>query len=128
MAAQEITELILYPEAHDIQYYANGQVLLLGLKLDKNATILGKTLMEINFPKPCVIVAIIRGNNIIIPRGDTIIQEKDEVYVLSATKDMAQIEIFMGIKHKNIDNIAIFGGDLLGYYLATIFEKKKKKC
>ncbi len=127
VAAKAVAELILYPEAHDIEYYADGQVLLLGLKLGPNAKILGKTLIEINFPHPCVVVAIIRDDFIIIPSGKDVIMEKDEIFILAATKHMAEIEYYIGVKHKVINDIAIFGGDLLGYYLAKIFENKKRR-
>ncbi|MGI5824842.1 MAG: Trk system potassium transporter TrkA [Bacillota bacterium] len=123
-AAQEISQLILYPEAHDVQYYANGRVLMLGLKLNHTFNILNKSLAEINFPKPCVVVAIIRDEHIIIPRGDTILKDKDEMYFVSATEHMSTIEKFIGSPHKKINNIAIFGGELIGYYLADIFENK----
>lgn len=123
-AAQEISQLILYPEAHDVQYYADGKVLMLGLKITSNFTIVNKALKDITFPKPCVVVAIIRNDSIIIPRGNTKILDKDEIYFVSATENISAIEKFMGSPHKKINNIAIFGGELIGYYLADIFEKK----
>lgn len=123
-AAQEISQLILYPEAHDVQYYANGRVLMLGLKINNTFNIINKSLAEINFPKPCVVVAIIRNEQIIIPRGDTIVLDKDEIYFVASTENMSAIEKYIGSPHKKINNIAIFGGELIGYYLAEIFEKK----
>ena len=44
-AAQEISQLILYPEAHDVQYYANGRVLMLGLKINNTFNIIGLQLL-----------------------------------------------------------------------------------
>ncbi len=123
-AAEEISQLILYPEAHDVQYYANDRVLMLGLKLNTSFNILNKSLAEIQFPKPCVVVAIIRDDKIIIPRGDTVLMNNDEVYFVSAVTHMPAIEKYIGSSHKKINDIAIFGGELIGYYLADIFEKK----
>lgn len=123
-AAEEISQLILYPEAHDVQYYAGGKVLMLGLKINQNFTILNKSLKDINFPKPCVVVAVIRDGNVIIPRGNTVLLDHDEIYFVSATEHMSAIEKFIGSPHKKINDIAIFGGELIGYYLANIFENK----
>lgn len=123
-AAQEISQLILYPEAHDVQYYADGKVLMLGLKVTGEFNIINKALKNITFPKPCVVVAIIRDGDIIIPRGDTVIKKKDELYFVSAAENMHVIEKFVGYPHKKVSDIAIFGGELIGYYLADIFEKK----
>lgn len=123
-AAEEISQLILYPEAHDVQYYAKGRVLMLGLKITQNFTILNKPLKDICFPKPCVVVAIIRDGDVIIPRGNAVIKERDEIYFVAATENMSAIEKYIGSPHKKINNIAIFGGELIGYYLANIFENK----
>ncbi len=127
LAAQECGKLVLHPEAHEVEYYADGRVVMLGLKLDEGCSILNRPLKEIKFPKPCVIAGIIRGDEMIVPNGSTAVQPKDEVFLLAATKDMMDLEIFLGVRKKPINDIAIFGGQLLGRYLAKFFEERRRR-
>lgn len=127
LAAQEIGKLVMHPEAHEVEYYADGRVVMLGLKIKEDSSIAGKSLKDINFPKPCVIVGIIRGEDLIVPNGFSLIQPKDEIFMLAATKDMLDLEIFLGVRKRAVNNIAIFGGQLLGRYVAKFFEVRRRK-
>lgn len=127
LAAQELGKLVLHPEAHEVEYYADGRVVMLGLKLPDTAAILNTPLKDIHLPRPCIITGIIRGEELIVPNGYTEIHAKDEIFLLAATKDMIDLEIFLGVRKKSINNIAIFGGQLLGRYLAQFFEARRRK-
>lgn len=127
LAAQELGKLVLHPEAHDVEYYADGRVVMLGLKLPDDAAILNTPLKDVNLPRPCVIAGIIRGEELIVPNGLSEIHARDEVFLLAATKDMLDLEIFMGVRKRAINNVAIFGGQLLGRYLAQFFEARRRK-
>lgn len=127
LAAQELGKLVLHPEAHEVEYYADGRVVMLGLKMKEDSPVAGKALKDINFPKPCVIVGIIRGEELIVPNGFSVIQPKDEIFMLAATKDMLDLEIFLGMRKRAVNDIAIFGGQLLGRYVANFFESRRRK-
>lgn len=127
LAAQELAKLVLHPEAHEVEYYVDGQVVMLGLKLDENSSIVGSQLKDVRFPHPCVVVGLIRGDQMIVPNGATQILAKDEVFLLSASKDMLALEIYLGVRKRAINNIAVFGGGLLSYYLCQIFESKRRR-
>jgi trk system potassium uptake protein TrkA len=127
LAAQELGKLVLHPEAHEVEYYADGRVVMLGLKMDEKSTIVNTALKDIQFPRACVIVGIVRGEQTVVPNGSTIILPKDEIFLLAATKDMTDLEIYLGVSKKAINNIAIFGGQLLGYYLGKFFDSRRRK-
>ncbi|MDD2568206.1 MAG: Trk system potassium transporter TrkA, partial [Clostridia bacterium] len=126
VAAEEILKLINHPEAHNVEYFANGQVQLLELELDGHCPVLNKSLIQICFPKPCIIVAIIRRNKTIIPRGQDRLIEGDIIVMLSATKNMIYNEQYLGMHHGKTNSVIIFGGGLLGYYLAQKLENSKR--
>ena len=65
LAAQELGKLVLHPEAHEVEYYADGQVVMLGLKLEDDSKILNCRLRDVHFPHPCVVVGVIRGEQMI---------------------------------------------------------------
>lgn len=51
-------------------------------KVHPKSYAIGKSLKDIKFPSECVVVAIIRKNDLLIPRGDTVLLEADEVLAL----------------------------------------------
>ena len=59
-----------------------GQYSLVENRVDPRAVAAGKPLKEIDLPHECVLVAIIRGGELIIPRGETVLQPDDEVLAL----------------------------------------------
>jgi len=59
-----------------------GQYSLVGNRVDPRAVAAGKALKEIDLPRECVLTAIIRGGDLIIPRGETVLQPDDEVLAL----------------------------------------------
>jgi trk/ktr system potassium uptake protein len=59
-----------------------GQYSLVENRVDPRAAAAGKPLREIDLPRECVLAAIIRGGELIIPRGETVLQPNDEVVAL----------------------------------------------
>lgn len=50
--------------------------------IEENATIVGQELKNVDLPTDTLITAVIRGNRVITPRGDTFIEAGDVLYVL----------------------------------------------
>jgi len=59
-----------------------GQHSLVKNKVDQRSVAAGKTIKDLNLPKECVLTAVIRDGNLIIPRGDTVLVPGDEVFAL----------------------------------------------
>ncbi|NQT33022.1 MAG: Trk system potassium transporter TrkA [Candidatus Omnitrophica bacterium] len=59
-------------------------------KAGKDSPVTGKSLQQLDkfFKKSIIVGCIIQGNSVIIPRGDTVIQENDEVMVLTPKKNI----------------------------------------
>jgi CIC family chloride channel protein len=50
--------------------------------LTSNDGAVGKTLRELSLPSDCVIVSIMRGRQVVVPRGDTTLYEGDKIVVM----------------------------------------------
>jgi len=59
-----------------------GEFSLIEEKVHPTAIAVGKSLRELDLPSECTIVAIIRKNEMLIPRGDTVLQTADEIIAL----------------------------------------------
>jgi len=56
-----------------------GEYSVVENRVDPRAVAAGKLVREIEFPHECVLTAIIRHGELIIPKGDTVLQPDDEV-------------------------------------------------
>jgi len=71
-----------------------GQYSMVEEKVDPQAGVVGKALRELHLPDKCVFAAIIRKGELIIPRGETVLQPADEVLAVvhaSQLVDLAQL-------------------------------------
>jgi trk system potassium uptake protein TrkA len=60
----------------------------------KNSKIVGKPLSKVKFPRGALINMVVRGDEIIVPRGDFIINEGDRVVIFSMASAVSDVEIF----------------------------------
>lgn len=63
-------------------------------RVDEGTPVVGQALRDIEFPKGCLVATIVRGEEIIIPRGDDCIEVGDEVIVFALPGALAEVERF----------------------------------
>ena len=69
-----------------------GQAEIMEVYATPHMDILGVPLKDLDLPLSVIIAAIHRGNQVIIPNGDTIIEEDDRLLMLSLISDIASTE------------------------------------
>ncbi len=69
-----------------------GQAEIMEVYATPHMDILGVPLKDLELPSSVIIAAIHRGNQVIIPNGDTVIEEDDRVLMLSLISDIASTE------------------------------------
>jgi trk system potassium uptake protein TrkA len=125
LAAQEILRLLAVPAASDIEYFADGRVFMLGLKVDEQSPIVGRALAECSLPD-CLLVAVDRGDELEIPRGDSVVRAEDRVFIVGRTKDFREIRAFIGPPVQQIKTVGIVGGSRIGQYLVDMLVSKRR--
>lgn len=75
-----------------------GEYSLVEEKVHPLSPAANKYLRDLQIPSECVIVALIRKNQLIIPHGDTILQPADEVLALVHASQVNQLAILLGPK------------------------------
>lgn len=124
LAAQEIFRLIEVPNATGIDYFAGGQLSLIGIKVAEEMEIAGKKIAELNLEK-YTIVAVIRKEQVIIPNGSTQLLQNDKIYVLGKTAGFHNLNGLMKLKKQKFKQIIIAGGGLITEYLVYLLRTKK---
>lgn len=128
-AAMEIVRLIKRASASDIVNLADGQMQMIGLRIEKDSPLVGKTLVEyaeefseITFR----VVAIARKELTIIPRGKVRIQAYDQLFLLAKTEDIPEVIHTTGKPDVEIHRIMIAGGTPIGAMIARTLSEEEK--
>lgn len=125
-----IKKLIDVPAAMDKGSFADDKVKYVGIRLDKNCPVAGLRLMDLparygdNRP---LIAAIIRKNNVIVPRGEDIIKPNDIIYFVCKEESLNQTLELFGKQPKPVNRVIIIGGGRIGERLALQLEQDKFK-
>lgn len=75
-----------------------GQFSVVEEKVHPTATAVGKSLVELNLPNQCVIVAVIRKGDLLIPRGDLVLHSADEVLAIAHASQVAELEAVLNAR------------------------------
>jgi len=61
-----------------------GQLALVEVELPTDRCVVcNKHISELNLPKECVLVSVVRGDDVIVPRGDTVLEPGDSVIAVT---------------------------------------------
>lgn len=74
----------------------SGNVALVEARINPASALIGKEINQIDLPPDCVVVSIIRGENIVFPKGQSIIEEGDEILVLTSVASEKKLSELLG--------------------------------
>lgn len=101
MTANTILRLIQGSKRVIFSKMIQGQAEFIEIVADKNMKILDTPLAQLSLPKGVIIAAIHRGDQAIIPKGDTVVREGDQVIILSLLSQVSTLEKFFQAKKWN---------------------------
>ena len=64
----------------------------------ETSDIINTPLSELNFPSGAILGAIVRGDDIIIPRGNTIVLPHDHLIIFAMQQVVSQVESLLTVK------------------------------
>jgi trk system potassium uptake protein len=64
----------------------------------QTSDIVGRPLAASKFPKQALIAAVVRGDDVIIPRGDTVIKPQDRIIVLARKEAIPKVEKALSVR------------------------------
>lgn len=121
--------------------FSSGKISLLEFNVEKMPELINYPIQNITALLPgMLVVAIDRGGKIIVPHGDDIIEEDDNLYVIGERLPIAELRarVYERGRYTNIHKVMIIGGGRTGYYLAQqlsefgaavkIIEQNKERC
>ena len=125
LVTDHISELIHFPGALQVLEFADGRVRLVATQAHEGGALVGHPLRELSEHIPNVesrVVAIYREGRGIIPNGDTVVEEGDEVFFIAARKDIRTVLSEMRKLDEPVRRVVIAGGGNIGVRLAKSLE------
>lgn len=138
-AAKEISRLLNFPSAIEIFSFARNRIDLLRFRVPPISVLVGRSLKDIGDLTTNLLVCIIeRKSNIMVPNGDTVIQQGDVLTIIAMPRDAQIFFKKIGVRTNKCKNVMIVGGGQLSFYLSklllnnhvnvTIVEQDMKRC
>lgn len=87
------------PVMADLFEIEGGVANLIDVEIPENGAVVGMEIQQIDIPEQCVVAAIIRDEEFVVPRGKTIIQKDDHVVVVGPEGSISKAhKVFSGTK------------------------------
>ena len=120
-----ISKLIEFPEALQVLQFAEGRASLVAVRAFKGGPLVGNPLSFLHSHMPHVdarVAAIFRKNSPLIPEGDTVVEDGDEIFFIAASKNIREVLKEMRRMDRPTRRVMIVGGGNIGRRLARALE------
>ncbi|MGN1050793.1 MAG: Trk system potassium transporter TrkA [Acutalibacteraceae bacterium] len=136
----EIARVLRFPSATNYETFANGRIDMIEIPVKDNNEIAKKSVSEISgmFKGQFIICAVKRGEEVYIPNGSFVIENKDKIYMSASHKTLVSVLREFKILKTKIKNVMIIGGSRIAFYLTaqltrggmnvTMVEKDRDRC
>ena len=139
---RRIMRVLHLPGVSDIIDFADGEVKLFGMNVDRESWFAYKTVEELDAagpPPDCLIAMIFRGPQVIIPHGAQMLEPGDHIYICTTRTNLEPVFEFMGIRaRRSVGRVVIVGGHQLGIWVAQelermgvsvkLIDRRQKRC
>lgn len=119
--------LMKAPGAVDVGDLAGGRVKFIGVRLDDTSKLSGVKLSylpEMLGASRPLIAGIVRGDDLIVPRGSDRLKAGDLVYFICENEKLSETLAIFGKHSAPLKRVLIIGGGRIGLRLAELLEKK----
>jgi len=121
-----IRRVMEVPGASDVIDFVDGRVKLIGFTVPKDSPHIGRQLLTFKDLEGQLLVgAIVRGESVIIPSGEDVIQADDLVYIVVNNDQIKPILDLFHIKEEGLRRVIIVGAGTTGSSLAAVLDRTK---
>ena len=116
LAGQAVSSAIMRPWARQSYELCDGKLQLVGVKVYKDAPIVGQTLIEIGkrHHDHFHVAAIKRGDDLMIPSATDMVLADDVVYFVTVPEKLDVIRLTCGKREVHLQRVIIMGGTRIG--------------
>lgn len=138
--ANEIVRYLMQSYTFSSEDFARGRVKIVDFNIKNMPDFVNKKIIDLKGMDNLLIIAVIRDGNIIVPHGNTELQQDDIIHILGSKESIIRFndKLDFNVDKGRPQRVMIFGGSKVGYYLAkqltalnikvSIVEQKAAKC
>jgi trk system potassium uptake protein TrkA len=119
--ANAISSIIGMPSARQTDVFADGQVQIVEFDVPRDSPedgIVGRPLREARIPSDSKVASIIRGERMIVPRGEETILPGDRVIIIGSPRAAEAWGEILARGKRTLDDVVVFGGGQTGLAIA----------
>ena len=124
--AVEISRLLHFPSATNVETFYRGRVELVGFRVQADDFFAQKPLADLSEHVknlPILFCAAEQNGKIVIPNGAFVPKPNDKLYVMGQLYGVNQFFRLLGRYNPKVRDVLIVGGGRISHYLTTILEK-----
>jgi trk system potassium uptake protein len=121
--AHAVARIIGVPAARHTDVFADGQVQMVEFVVESDAAsdgVIGVPLREARIPPESKVASIIRGDRMILPRGDAAIEPGDRVVIIGSPAAARAWGELVAPEDKRVDEVVIVGAGQTGVAVARV--------
>jgi trk system potassium uptake protein TrkA len=89
--AKIIEEEVSFSDFVSLMSFNRGRLAIVRIDLPEDSPVIGKKVLELSLPPDSVLVSLIRQDNVIVPRGNTVLEAGDDVVALTLIENKQQL-------------------------------------
>jgi len=123
---KKIFRLMSVPGAVEVNDFADGRVVFIGIYIDEFAKLSGVRLSDIyakTGKQSPLIAAVVRDEELIIPRGKHKLKAGDLIYFITEKEKLVESLLIFDKHVEPIGRVMIVGGGSIGFRLASLLEE-----
>jgi trk system potassium uptake protein TrkA len=89
--AKIIEEEVSFADFVNLMSFKRGKLAIVRVDLPSDSPVINKPVQELQLPSDSVLVSIIRGDQVIVPKGNTVLQIGDDIIALTKVEQEQQL-------------------------------------
>ncbi len=85
--AKIIEEEASFEDFITLMTFKRGKLALVRVDLPEDSPIVGRQVKDVTLPENSVLVSVVRGENIVVPKGDTVLKKGDDIIALTTIEN-----------------------------------------
>lgn len=106
-----------------VEYFAGGKVQLRRIHLREGSPLTLRPLKDVDLPEDSLVVALFRGDELIIPGGEDRAQAGDDALILGRNEVISRFERMVTDRPEKLGTVVIAGGGATGVTVARALER-----
>ena len=130
IAARKIVHLLRFPSAEEVETFSKGKVDMVTMRLSEDSPVCGTALRDLSKKvRSDVLISVIsRGNEVIIPSGDTVLTANDLISIVAKPNDVVNFCKECRLDYEADKSAIIVGGGKIMHYVADYMKSQHTRC